>query len=208
MNQPSRQHGFSAVVRAVRTSFILFYDHFGIFVLASLVWWLSAATLVMLGPATLVLYRLARLAAQGRRLEWREAWLDWRENYVWSSMHALGWLAIFVGILLNVRFYQTITQSILTFTIGFPITLIWIGIGLMLFPAALDYDSKRVRRSFGVASVEFGRSPLRALGMWLIGWLMLAICVILIPLFIFLPPVVALWTTLLLVPYEAIPPAK
>lgn len=195
-NQPKVKYGFWQTLRGLKASLRLWFDHFGTLSLAGIVWFIAAATLIMLGPATLMLYRLARKAALGKRLEWSTEWADWRANYGWSSLHALGWLAGLMLILLGLRWLINVTNSILAVAFSLPIILIWLGIGFMLFTVALEHQSPSLGTSLKWSVIELGSSIGRASAIWLSLGCLLLFGWIFPPILLVLPLILALWSSI------------
>lgn len=192
--------GFRPALRAIGASAKLVYNMIGPLALAGALWWFAAATLVLLGPATLTLHRLARSAATGEPITFRELRQSWRTDFCWSSIHSLGWLAGWLAIMVNAQFYSALTASSLAFSIALPFFLIWLALGFFLYPAALARGTRTLRSSLRAALELVVISPGRTLAIWA-GWSAITAIAIVIPIFLLVwPSVIAAWGQIMLLP--------
>jgi uncharacterized membrane protein YesL len=191
--KPQSLNGFAGAWRSLATAGRLLVDNGLPLLIASLLWWIAAPLILFSGPATLSLYRVARIAAAGQRVELRELGRSWRGGYRWSSIHALGWLVGSLGIILNARLYSAAVSPILIFSLALPLLLLWGTIGLFLFPVALQHDSQRFRSNLRAAVTLIASQPQRTIGVWL-GFVLITVVCIVVPVLIFIwPGMLALW---------------
>ncbi len=191
-------NGFAGAWRSLGIAGRLLVENGLPLLVASLLWWIAAPLIIVSGPATLSLYRLAQQAAAGQRLELRQIGRSWRGGYRWSSIHTLAWLVVALGIILNARLYSAAVSPMLIFSLALPLLVLWSTIGLYLFPVALHQASHRFRTNLRGAVIQIAVQPQRTIGVWLAFVTITAVCIA-IPVLIFIwPGFLALWVSVLI----------
>ena len=193
VNSAPRRTSVQQAFRDLGTGLRLIYSNLGPMALASILWWFAAMSLVFLGPATLMLHRMARTAATGDMLSLREIGQSWRNDWAWSSIHSLGWLVGWLVILGNAQFYSVVTGSPLALSLALPFLLIWLALGLFLYPAALGNETRTFRSTLRAALAHIVVSPARTVVMWLACISITAVCLV-VPILLFVwPSFLAAW---------------
>lgn len=193
MTTSTPRTSFKQAIRTIADGLRLVYDHIGPMALAGVVWWLAALSLIGLGPATLMLHRMARSAAYGKLITWPEIMQSWRADFTWSAIHSLGWLIGWLAILGNAQFYGILTASPLVFSLVLPFLLIWLAVGIFLYPAALNKGTRTLCATLREAWAMVVVSPKQTLVLW-IAWICSTVVCLVVPILLFIwPSLIAAW---------------
>jgi uncharacterized membrane protein YesL len=158
-------------------------------------WYIGAILILPLGIVTAALHRVTRPMTEERAASWRSFFDHLRADLRWSSFLML----IVVGVLFilqaNISFYSASQLTALRFvtTLFVALLIIWVGVALYAFPLALRQEDQLVWRTLRNAAVmALANLP----GMVVSMVLLILLCGILLvipPLFLLIPGVVALW---------------
>jgi uncharacterized membrane protein YesL len=171
------------------------YENLGTLAISSVLWYAGAIFLLPLGIVTAALHRVTRPMTEERASSWRNFFDHLRPDLRWSSLLAVIVVGSFVVISANISFYNatpnTTLRLVTTLFVG--LQIIWIGVALFAFPIALRQEDQSVRRTLRNAVVmTLANLP----GVLVSMVLLLLLCVFLLvipPLFVMIPGVVALW---------------
>ncbi len=172
------------------------YENLGTLGMVGIFWYIGAALIVTLGPATAALHRVTQPMTEERAASWRTFRDHFRVDWKWSSL--LVWLLLGVLLLIDVnrQFYaQAVSSFLPLFSIFFfVLELIWFTITLFAMTLALRQEDKRLRTTLrNTAIIILANLPGIIVSMIL---LLLSSIVLLIlpPLFLLVPGYIALWT--------------
>lgn len=197
---PRQPGGVLLAWTTLRQTISLTFEFISAFLVAGLLWWLAVPTLVLIGPATAMLYHLAQAAVDGQIVAIRDFRAALRGSWPWSTIHSLAWLAAWLLIFVNARFYARLVDPPLVFSLAVPVLLIWAGIGFFLFPAALrQQQTPRLRTTLRRALALLVRKPGVTLGVWVLGSGLVIIATMLPILLVLLPGALAVWSQALAV---------
>lgn len=187
---PSVRIAFRTLGRTLRHG----YENIGTLAIVSLLWIVGALLILPLGAVTAALHRVTRPMSEERSASWRHFFDHLRADLRWSSLLTLVLLGGFYLIQINIGFYGAAAPPLSYVAILFlTLLIIWSGMALYAFPLALRQDEQRLRTTLRNALVMvFSNAP----GTLISLLLLLALSILLLvlpPLFVIVPGVVALW---------------
>ncbi len=187
---PSVAIAFRTLGRTLRHG----YENLWTLALVSLFWYIGAAMILPLGVVTAGLHRVTRPMTEERAANWRDFFGSMREDLGWSSLLAAVLALGFLLIGININFYAGIDSPLQALTILFlTFFLIWVTMALFAYPMALRQRERRLRTTlWNAALISMGNAP----GVLISLILLIMVCAVLVvvpPLFILLPGVIALW---------------
>lgn len=217
----TRQRAPSVLIafRTLGRTFRHGYDNLGTLGLGGLFWLLSAAVcfplaillvllgesivgqrhyellLLPLGPPTAALHRLCQPMTEERAASWRSFFSHLRSDLIWSSKLQATLVLGLLMIQINIGFYGASASSALRFIAILFITvlIVWLGIALYAFPLALRQEDQSLRTTLRNAVVMvLANAPGLLISLVLLT-LLSATLLILPPLFVLVPAVIALW---------------
>lgn len=151
--------------------------------------------LLPLGPPTAALHRLAQPMTEERSANWRSFFTYLRADLLWSSKLQATLVLGLLMIQINIGFYGASASSALQFIAILFVTvlIIWLGIALYAFPLALRQEEQGLRATLRNALVMvLANAPGLLISLTLLA-LLAATLLILPPLFVLVPAVMALW---------------
>jgi uncharacterized membrane protein YesL len=172
------------------------YENLGNLFVLGVFWYIGAALIVTLGPASAALHRITKPMTEERAASYRTFLDRFLADWRWSSV--LVWLLLGVLFLLDInrQFYAGAVDSILPLfsILFFVIEIIWFMIMLVAMPLALRQEEQRLRITLrNAAIIVFANLPGIALSTILL-FLTSLVLLVLPPLFLLVPGYVALWT--------------
>lgn len=212
---PSVVIAFRTLARTLRHG----YDNLGTLGLGGLFWLLSAALclplsvllvllvesivgqrhyellLLPLGPPTAALHRLVQPMTEERSASWRSFFTHLRADLRWSSKLQATLVLGLLMIQINIGFYGAATSSTLRFIaiLFLTVLIVWLGIALYAFPLALRQEDQGLRATLRNALVMvLANAPGLLISLVLLA-LLSVMLLILPPLFVLVPAVMALW---------------
>lgn len=200
--RPSTSRPTTQRVPAIRIAFRTFrralrhgYDNlFNLFML-SVLWYLGALLILPLGPVTAAVHRVVLPMAEERATSWRRFFDHLRADLRWSwllTLALLGGLLVFGS---NVRFYALSAPGTLRW-LAIPfgtVVFLWLAIALFAFPLALRQREQRLGITLrNAALLVMANAPGVLVSMLLLGAILL-LGLVLPPLFLIIPGVIALW---------------
>jgi uncharacterized membrane protein YesL len=165
---PSIAIAFRTLARTLRHG----YDNLFTLLIVSVLWYTVALLILPLGVATAGMHRVVQPMTEERSANWRVFYGHLRSDLRWSSLLALIVVLGFLLIQINIAFYGASSSAIFQFfAILFgTFLIIWSGMALFAFPLALRQQEQSVLLS-----------------------VLLVIFMLLPPLFMLIPGIVALW---------------
>ncbi|WP_029215654.1 DUF624 domain-containing protein [Kallotenue papyrolyticum] len=205
---PSVRVAFQTLWRTLRHA----YDNLGTLLIASLLWYLGALLILPIGIVTAALYRVTRPMSEERAASWRSFFDYWRADLRWGTELTAVLIFGFTLLQVNAGFYAAAAWEPLRWlaTVSLGLMLVWAGVALYAFPLALRQQQQRLTTTLRNAFVmAMANAPGTLLSLILLG-LLVGVLLLLPPLFVFVPGVIALWgqenARLLLVTSGFLPP--
>lgn len=188
---PSIAIAFRTLGRTLRHA----YENLGTLALASLLWYLSAALILPIGAATAALHRVTQPMSEERASSWRSFFTYMRRDVGWGTGVVALLFVMFVALLTSIPFYGSSTSTALRIVALFFASVLIVGLGVTLyvFPVALRQEEQHVWRALRNALVmTLGNLPGAVVSLVLLT-ILCGILLVLPPLFVIVPGVVALW---------------
>jgi len=188
---PSIAIAFRTLGRTLRHG----YDNLGTLAISSVLWYVGAVFILPLGIVTAALHRVTRPMTEERASNWRSFFDHLRLDLRWSSLLMAVVVGSFIMLSVNISFYNaapaTALRLVTTLFVG--LLLVWMGVALYAFPLALRQEDQRVWRTLRNAVVMTLANLPGALVSTVLLLLLCGILLVVPPLFVLIPGVVALW---------------
>lgn len=189
---PSIKIAFQTLGRTLRHG----YENLGTIALISIFWYIGLLLVLPLGVVTAALHRVTKPMTEERAANWRSFFEHIRADLRWSSALLTVLVIGMVVLQSNTAFYNDSPAAALRAVaiIFLTMLIIWSGIMLFAFPIALRQQEYRLRTTLRNALImTMANAPGVMVSLVLLTLLVVALLIV-PPLFIFVPGIVALWS--------------